>query len=263
MPYQAILLEREGPLAIVTLNRPEKRNAIDRTMFDEVEAAFGELAADEGCRVVILTGAGGAFSSGADLASGAEDVASRTAPGFHERMREVGRMIEAVASFPKPVIAAVSGVAAGGGCNLALVCDIVLASEDARFAELFVRRGLTVDMGGIWALPRRVGLHRAKELAFTGDFVDAKEAADMGLVNRVVPAAALLDEAKDLARRIAANAPVAIRLAKEGLNRSSTMTLAEALEYESQAQAICFASEDVQEGVAAFFQKREPEFRGR
>lgn len=260
MQYETLIREQDGPVALVTMNRPQKRNALDRKMLSELQSAFTDLAADAFVRAIVLTGAGGAFCAGADLSSVLEDIASAAA--FHLRMRELNRLMESIASCPKPVIAAVDGVAVGGGCNLALVCDIVLASETARFAELFVRRGLTVDMGGTWALPRRIGLHRAKELAFLGDTLDAAEAERIGLVNRVVPTAELAETAKSLATRIAANAPLAIRLTKEGLNRSATMNLSDSLEYEAQAQSICFGSEDCREGILAFLEKRSPVFRG-
>ncbi len=262
MGYETIISETNGPVTTVTLNRPERRNAVNRTMVRELLDEFGRLAADEGCRVVVLTGAGGAFSSGADLTP-TDGSLPANAAAFHKRMQETNRMIAAVATLPKPVIASVPGVAAGGGCNLALVCDIVLASEAARFSEIFVRRGMTVDMGGLWALTRRVGLHRAKELAFTGDLVGAREAYEMGLINRVVPGDRLAEEAATLASKIAANAPVGVRLAKQALNRAANLTLEDALELEAQAQSICFGSADIQEGILAFAQKREPQFEGR
>ncbi|HVE91908.1 MAG TPA: enoyl-CoA hydratase/isomerase family protein [Actinomycetota bacterium] len=262
MAYETLLLDRDGYVATVTMNRPERRNAVTPQMFAELESVFRELSADDSCRVVILTGAGGAFCSGLDLSAlGGGGVP--TPASFRDRMRDVNACIRAIADFPKPTIAAVEGIAAGGGCNLALICDIVVASDDARFAELFVRRGLTVDMGGTWALTRRVGLHRAKELAFTGDTVSAQEAERIGLVNRVVPKAAVLKESAELASRIAANAPVAVRMAKHGLNRASESGLEESLDLEAHAQAICSSTQDVVEGVTAFLEKREPKFQGR
>ncbi|HVL82245.1 MAG TPA: enoyl-CoA hydratase-related protein [Actinomycetota bacterium] len=261
MTYQTILVDHDGAVATVTLNRPDRRNAFNRAMVAELQDAFTALGRDRSVRAVVLTGAGGAFCSGADLAPGDEAMPSGAAP-FHARMQETGRLISSLADLPMPTIAAVPGVAAGGGCNMALACDIVLAADTARFSQIFVKRGLTVDMGGLWSLPRRVGLHRAKELAFTGDFIDAAEADRIGLINRVVPAADLAEAAADLARRIAANAPLAVRMAKDGLNRSSQMSMRDALEAEARAQAICYASADVREGIVAFLEKREPVFEG-
>lgn len=239
------------------MNRPERRNAFNRVMVTELRDVFQSLAADRECRAVVLTGAGGAFCSGADLSPDSSALPSSGA-GFLERMHDTHSLVSTIAEHPDPVIAAVEGVAAGGGCNLALVCDIVLASKSARFFEIFVKRGLTVDMGGSWALVNRIGLHRAKEMAFTGDEVSAQEAERIGLINRVCDD--VQAEAAALASRIAANAPLGVRLSKDNLNRASNMTLRDSLEAEARAQALCFGSKDVQEGVAAFLEKREPRF---
>ncbi len=262
MGYETIRVERDGGVATVTMERPDKRNAINTTMWAELLEAFTALGRDDEVRVVVLTGAGGAFSSGADLTPEGDDL-PQGAPAFHARMLRIGETIAAVASCPKPVVAAVEGPAVGAACNMALSCDLIVAARGARFSEIFVRRGMTLDGGGTWILPRLVGLHRAKELAFTGDLVDAEEAERLGLVNRLVDEGEALAAARELAGRVARNAPIGLRLAKEGLNRSAQMTLADALSYEAQAQAICLSSEDLQEGVLAFVQKREPEFKGR
>jgi 2-(1,2-epoxy-1,2-dihydrophenyl)acetyl-CoA isomerase len=164
--------------------------------------------------------------------------------------------------MPKPVVAAVSGVAVGAGCNLALACDLTVAADNARFSEIFVRRGLAADMGGSWILPRLIGLHRAKEIAFTGDMLSASEAMEMGLINRVVPHALVMEEAKSLAGRIARNAPLALRMTKEGLNRSGGLSIEEAVKQEVVAQTICGSSQDAREGIMAFLEKREPRFTG-
>jgi len=261
MAYETLLIDRDGHVVVVTMNRPQRRNAITPEMFRELESVFRELQSDDGCRAVVLTGAGGAFCSGLDLT--ALGGGAPTPASFVDRMREVNACIRSIAAFPKPTVAAVEGIAAGGGCNLALICDIVIASDDARFAELFVKRGLTVDMGGTWALTSRVGLHRAKELALTGDTVSAAEAERIGLINRVVAKDVVLKEAVALAARISANAPVAVRMAKHGLNKAAASGLEESLDLEAHAQAICSSTQDVIEGVTAFLEKREPNFQGR
>ncbi len=178
-------------------------------------------------------------------------------------MQEVGAAALALHRLSKPTIAAVDGVAVGAGLNLALGCDVVIATTRARLSELFVRRGLVVDFGGTWLLPRRVGLQRAKEMALTGRVVEAAEAEEMGLVWRVVDPEALTAEVNDLARRLAEGAPLAQALIKAAMNRSYEMSFAEALSDEAQAQSICLGSEDAAEGIAAFLEKRDPDFKGR
>ncbi len=217
------------------------------------------MRADRDVRSVVLTGAGDGFCSGADLSSISADLELGT---VLESMRELGEICRTLAELPKPTIAAVNGVAAGGGCSLALACDLVVASDRARFALLFGRRGLSIDMSGSWTLPRLVGMHRAKELALLGDIIDAAEAERIGLVNRVVPAAELDATVADLATRIERVAPIATSLTKELLNRSLSRTLAEALDAESVAQTINTATNDAREAFAAFLEKRDPNFTG-
>src|SRR5688572_3194657 len=175
--------EADG-VVTVTLNRPERKNAINGKMWENLLATFRSAAVDDAVRVVVLTGAGGAFCSGADLSPGGRG------DDKHQlgRMRDVADVCLALHHLPKPTIAKVGGVAAGAGCNMALGCDLVVASDEARFSEIFARRGLSIDFGGSWLLPRLVGLHKAKELALFADIISAKEAEEVGLVNRVVPA---------------------------------------------------------------------------
>jgi 2-(1,2-epoxy-1,2-dihydrophenyl)acetyl-CoA isomerase len=244
------------------MKREEKLNALNDVMIRELGWSLAELGQDRECRVVILTGAGGNFCSGADL-SGRSD--RQAGPDLDERMarlRNTFGLVEAVIELPKPIVAAVAGVAVGAGCNLALACDITVAAEGARFSEIFVRRGLAADMGGTWILPRLIGLHRAKEIAFTGDVLSATEAQDMGLINRLVPPERLMTEAKALAGRIARNAPLALRMTKEGLNRSGGMSITDAIDREVVAQTICGSSQDAREGISAFLEKREARFVG-
>jgi 2-(1,2-epoxy-1,2-dihydrophenyl)acetyl-CoA isomerase len=242
----------------LTLDRPEKKNAMNGLMFEELLAAFREVDASAMDRVLVITGAGDAFSSGADLGDRGRDTRHPLA-----RLHHVADIVLALHRIPRPVIAKVNGVAAGAGMNLALGCDLIVASEQARFAELFVRRGLSVDFGGSWLLPRLIGMHRAKELAFFGDIISAKEAADLGLVNRVVPAAQLDAFVADWADRLAAGPPLALAMTKRLLTDAFAHSMDEALEAEGLAQSVNIGTEDTAEAIRAFLEKREPTFKGR
>jgi enoyl-CoA hydratase/carnithine racemase len=259
---ETLRVARDDGVVTLTLDRPQKKNAIDGRMWHELLEVFEEVTERRDDRVLVITGAGDGFCSGADLtdASGADAVTG--VGGSIEQMRLVGRCALRLHELPKPTIAAVNGVAAGAGCNLALGCDLVIASAAARFSEIFSRRGLVVDFGGSWILPRLIGLHRAKELVFLADTLDAGQAAELGLVNRVVPADRLAAEVDLLARRLAAMPPVQLSVSKRLLNQSGSVTMAEALESEAVAQSLMFRSADTAEALLAFAQKREPRFRG-
>jgi len=259
MGYETILVDRADGVATVTLNRPEARNAIDVRMREELAGAFDELEADETARAIILTGAGGHFSAGGDVKT---MVKRHTAAEGRARVESLNRFVLRLFNFPKPTIAMVDGFAVGAGCNIALGCDIVLASDRARFGEVFAKIGLVPDGGGTWLLPRLVGLAKAKELVFTADIIDAAEALRIGLVNRVVPAPELEATTRALAARIAAGPPGTLALAKSLLNRGTTTELAAALELEAFAQGQAITSEDHAEGVRAFLEKRPPNFQG-
>jgi 2-(1,2-epoxy-1,2-dihydrophenyl)acetyl-CoA isomerase len=259
--YQTLFHERAGAVATITLNRPEARNALDLVMRRELIAALDELEADEAARVVILTGAGGHFCSGGDVKSMRERRS--TAAEGHARVALLNTMVERLVDFPRPTIAMVDGYAVGAGSNLALCCDLIVASDRARFGELFWKIGLVPDGGGTWLLPRLVGLARAKELIFTADIIDAHEAGRIGLVNRVVPAAELETTTRALAEKIAAGPPTVLKLAKHMVNRAATSDLSAALDLEAFSQGIALASDDHQEGLRAFFEKRPPTFGGR
>jgi enoyl-CoA hydratase/carnithine racemase len=252
-----LLVERSGAVVTVTLDRPEKKNAIDLVMWRELLATAQELGHDDDVRCVVLTGAGGAFCSGADL-SGATDDRHQLA-----RMREVNRVVAAWHDLPQPTIAKVTGVAAGAGMGLALGCDLVVASPDARFSQIFAKRGLSVDGGSSWLLPRLIGLHRAKELALFGDIISAEEAGELGLVNRLVPAAEIAAFVATWAERLAAGPPIALAMTKRMLNRSFESTFEQALDAEGVAQTVNFGTGDTVEAITAFLEKREPRFRGR
>ncbi len=256
---ETLILERDDRnIVTVTLNRPEKKNAINGPMWTELFETFTELGHDDSVRAMILTGAGGEFCSGADL--GAEDDGVQHQLG---RMDYFAHMALALHHMPFPTIAKIDGVAAGAGLNLGLGCDLIVASDRARFSEIFHRRGLAIDLGGSWLLPRLIGLHRAKELAFFADVISAEEADRIGIVNRVVAHAELDDFVHDWAGRLAQAPPLALQLTKRMLTNAFSMSLDEALQYEGMAQSVTIASDDVREAFAAFFKKTSPTFKGR
>jgi 2-(1,2-epoxy-1,2-dihydrophenyl)acetyl-CoA isomerase len=259
--YQTLLVERTDAIATITLNRPEARNALDMTMRREMLGVLDEIEGDERTRVVVLTGGGGHFCSGGDVKSMRERAQS--AAEGRARVEALNRMVLRLVDFPRPTIAMVDGYAVGAGTNLALCCDLIVASERARFGELFCKIGLAVDGGGTWLLPRLVGMARAKELILTGEIIDAAEAHRIGMINRVVPAAELETVTRALAATIAAGPPLALRLDKHMLNRAASADLAAALDVEAYSQGLAIASEDHRAGVAAFFDKKPPRFAGR
>ena len=243
----------DGGIVTVTLNRPEKKNAINDLMWGELLAALREIAGSDD-RVVIVTGA--------DLSGGGVDGGARS-PHQLAMMRRVGDVALTLHRLPQPVIAKVGGVAAGAGANMAFGCDLIVASDEARFTEIFARRGLTIDFGGSWLLPRLIGLHKAKELAFFADIISAKEAEAFGLVNRVVPAGELDAFVDDWAQKLATGPPIALAQTKRLLNNSMAVTMEEALDDEGAAQTVNFGTADTAEAMAAFLGKRDPRFTGR
>jgi 2-(1,2-epoxy-1,2-dihydrophenyl)acetyl-CoA isomerase len=259
--YETLGWSVEGHVATIRLDRPEKLNAMSQVMFDEIGAAFRRAADDADVRCVVVTGAGDAFCSGADLTDPANMVASPFE--LKDRMRRIHDVARAFTTCPKPTIARVVGVAAGAGCNLALACDLIVATRDARFAELFVKRGLVVDFGGSWALTRALPLHRAKELALLGETISADEANALGLLNRLCERDEIDAVVKDMAQRLAALPPRTVALIKDNLNRATERSIEQNLDAESTAQALAFASEDTKEAVLAWVEKREPRFTGR
>ncbi|HVL32795.1 MAG TPA: enoyl-CoA hydratase [Actinomycetota bacterium] len=266
-----LLITNEGGVRTLTLNRPERKNSISADLREEMLAQIDDARADEEVRCLVITGAGDAFCSGVDLTrSGVTKEATageRRAPdlrAIRESMKSgMQRVITSLWELDKPVIASVNGVAAGGGAQLALVCDLVVAAESARFIEIFVKRGLAVDSGGGWLLPRLVGLHKAKEMVFFGESVSARDALGMGLINRVVPDAELPAATAEWASKLATGATRAIGVSKGLLNRALTQDLASALDDEATAQAYVSQTDDFREGVRAFAEKRAAEFKGR
>lgn len=264
MPYQCLLYDVQERVATLTLNRPERLNALGGTLREDLYEAVQQAAADPGVGALIITGAGRGFCSGGDVKSMSEREGAAAPPPTSERWAPIrDRVVLALRDCPKPIIAAVNGAAAGAGMNLALACDMRIASTAAKFSQAFVRRGLAPDWGGTWFLPRIVGMAKACELIFTGDTVDAAEALRLGIVNAVVAPEALMATASELARRIAAGPAIAIQLAKRALYHAEDVNLRSGLEFETFAQGICRETEDAKEGVRAFVEKRAPVFRGR
>jgi enoyl-CoA hydratase len=257
--YETILLERRGGVALITINRPEKRNALNIQTRAEGAAILDELRTDDSVRVVVFTGAGEkAFVAGADIA----EFAGRTAISQREVMLDRG-LFNSVDSFPKPVIAMVNGYCLGGGCELALACDIRIASDKASFGQPEINLGIIPGGGGTQRLTRLVGEGKAMELILSGEIIDAQTALSIGLVNHVVPADQLEAKTMEIANRIAEKSPIALRLAKEAIKLASRSNLDEGLRREVDLFALCFSSEDKDEGVKAFLEKRKAEFKGK
>lgn len=265
MAYSTIILDKAEGIATLTLNRPEKLNALNDAMAAELVDAFTQVEQDNDVRVLVITGAGRAFWAGADIKD-----------SFLKRIEERKRGEESYAlvgwlhktclqlrNMPKPVIASINGYAVGIGVTLPLQCDIRIASEEAMFSVPFVRLGLIPEFGSTYSLTRLIGIAKACELVFTGKFIGAKEAKEIGLVNEVVPAAKLKAATYELAKTIAQGAPLALQIAKEGLYQGIDADIQGQLRYESLAYGILLRSEDHEEGVRAFLEKRQPTFKGK
>ena len=259
-----VRFELRNHVAELTISRPESRNALNWQAYRQLEAAFRSAQADPEVRCVLLTGADPAFCSGDDVK---EIMAGGASESTAARLRQVRPRATpaaiAVLECDRPVVAAVNGPAVGWGMDLTLFCDIRIASERAKFGELFVKRGLVSDIGGLQRLPQIVGPSKAAELLFTGDVIDAKEAERIGLVSQVVPHDMLLQAARSLTAKIAANPPLALRYLKEGLRRARLSDPHELGGWVSQTLGILFQTEDHREGVRSFLEKRAPEFKGR
>ncbi|HJP40561.1 MAG TPA: enoyl-CoA hydratase-related protein [Dehalococcoidia bacterium] len=251
-------------VATLTLNRPDVMNALNRELYAELEQGVRNCHSDPEVRCLIITGAGRAFCSGDDvkqiMLGEQRDASTRRLSEVRPRPTPAGA---AILECDKPVIAAVNGAAVGWGMDLALLTDIRIASEKAKFGELFIKRGLVADLGGLWRLPLLVGSSKAAELLFTGDIIDAAEAERIGLVSKVVPAEELLGSANEMAARIAQNPPIAMRYMKEGLRRARNASMDEMGAYIGSSLAYLFTTEDHKEGATAFVERREPVFRGR
>jgi len=265
--YKALLYTLENDVAWITLNRPEQRNAVNADLRDELVAVFTDARTNPSVRALVLTGSGKGFCTGADLSGrgAGPGGSSPSSPGAGRELMKSSsqRLMRAVWDLEKPVVAAVNGVAAGLGSHLAFASDFVIAAAEARFIEIFVRRGIAVDAAGAFLLPRLIGLQKAKELVFFGDDLSADEAHRVGLVTRVVPADQLIATARQWAERLAAGPTFAIGLSKRLLNRSLESSFETALEEEALAQMLVTQSEDTREGMQAFMERRPPQFKGR
>lgn len=257
MAYEHILVSSDDGVGLIALNRPRVLNALNQALMEELAGAMEAMDRDDAVRCLVLTGHDRAFAAGADVREFAEATTADMVRGyrFHQwqRIRMVG----------KPVVAAVSGFALGGGCELAMSCDIIIASETARFGQPEIRLGLMPGAGGTQRLTRAIGKSRAMELILTGGYLSAHEAYDRGLVSRVVPVELYLDEAKRLAKEIARQPPIAVRMAKEAVLQAFETTLGSGLEFERRCFHLLFGTEDKREGVRAFLEKRPARFTGR
>jgi enoyl-CoA hydratase len=255
--YETLTVTKEEQIATVRLNRPERRNALNATLTRELSDALGEIAGDGETRVIILTGGDEVFSVGADIkemtSGGRRGLALRRRAGVFDMIEQLDRV----------VIAAIAGYAVGGGLELALVCDLRVAATNAKLGLPEIKLGVVPAAGGTQRLPRLIGAARAKELMLTGEFIGAEQAKEMGLINRVVEPAALMDESLSLARAVAEMPPLAARAVKSCVNAGMEMSLEAALEYEARVGSILTASEDRAEGMRAFVEKRKPVFKGR
>jgi len=263
------LVERSDGLVTVTFNRPHKKNALNAGNWADLDKVLREVARNSGDRALLLTGADGNCSAGAEIGGsggiGADKVSGLTGQApqaiIHE-MRVVGEIVRQLHRLPKPTLAVVDGVAVGVSLGLVLACDLVIASDRARFSEIFIRRGLALDGGNSWTLPRAVGLRRAKQMAFFGDMVSASDALAWGLINEVVPAEELSKTGLEWGRRLATAPTTAISVIKRQLDDSALLTMEQALEAEAQGQHITYTTSDVREGIASFLERRDPRFTG-
>jgi enoyl-CoA hydratase/carnithine racemase len=259
-----VRVERDGHVATVTLDRPKSKNACTGDMWVALGAAFGELSYS-GVRAIMITGAGGDFCAGADLGGG--DSSGGGAPArmatMTDAMRVLGDVVLAIHNCPVPVVAKVDGVCVGAGLGVALAADLTWCSDRARFSAIFAKRGLSLDFGTSWLLRQRIGLHKAKELAFTAKMLSGPEAFALGLVNAVVPAAELDDAVRVVVDAIAAGPPIALASTKRELDNASTVSLAQALEIEALAQGVNAQTDDLREALLAYMERRPPTFTGR
>lgn len=259
MSYENLLLEKDGPVATITLDRPENLNALSMRLREELLSAFKEVRDDSGVRVLIITGRGRAFCSGADLRELQSLASGQVPPGI---MDLATQRVLGLVEMGKPTIAAINGVAAGGGFSLAMACDIRLMAQGARLISTFTKRGIVPDGGLTYTLTQIVGAARACELIFSAEGVDAGQSERLGLVNWVVPDGELMDACKALAQKISQNAPLALAAAKEAIYLALRGDLKASLDFEARNQMRIFQTQDFQEGIRSFLEKREPVYRG-
>ncbi|MFQ5570448.1 MAG: enoyl-CoA hydratase/isomerase family protein [Rhodothermales bacterium] len=259
--FETVLYEQTGAVATITMNRPERRNALNRALERDLTDALRRARDDAGVRALVLTGAGPSFCSGADLSSFPEDYT-----GEHVRrhiLENYWPIVRLLATMEKPTLAAINGVAAGAGCSVALACDLNVMAEDAFLLQAFSNIGLVPDAGSSWFLARQVGYHRAYEIAVEGERIPAGRCLELGLTNKVVPSDQLVTETRAWAAHLSKRPTLALGLTKRAIRAAIISSLATTVELEAKLQARCFESEDHAEGVMAFLQKREPAFKGR
>ena len=260
MSYRYLLYSKEDGIGIVTINRPEVLNALNIDVFVELYELFQEIEDDRDVRVVILTGSGEkAFIAGVDV----NEMKDKNSVEVERFINIARKTCDRIYTLNKPVIAAVNGFALGGGCEIVLCCDLILASKNARFGQPEINLGIVPGGGGMQRLVRLLGMHRAKELVYTGDIIDADTALAMGIVNKVVPLEILMPEARTLAQKLLSKSSVALSYAKKAINSGAGMSLAAAMDSDECFFARCFATEDQKEGMKAFIEKRKPVFRNR
>jgi len=263
MELKAALYQKEGAVAVITLNRPDALNALDSQMQEDLASIIEELWNDDGVRSVLLQGSGRSFSAGGDIKTMLTSLKELPYLKRRDYLSQAHVWVKRFATLEKPVVVAVKGYAVGAGMSLALMGDIIVAAESAQFSPSFARMGLLPDLAALYYLPRLTGLNKAKELCFTGAYLTAAEAQELGLVNRVVPDDRLEAESRELAEKLAQGPTKALGLTKMVLNRSLESTLEEILLLEAQLQPAAAGSEDFEEGIAAFLEKRSPSFKGR
>lgn len=261
--YENIIVSKENGIITITLNRPKFYNAISPELLHEVDEAVSAAAKDDEAKVIVITGTGKAFCSGGDIELDVSKISEMTTFEWRKYDMDFCETIKRIYWIEKPVIAAVNGIAGGGGLDIALACDIRIASEEAKFANFYIRMGLIPIMGGNYFLPRLIGLGRAKLMAFTGDFIDAKQAERIGLVDITVPAGEFSSTVKTLAQKLANGPTKAIGMTKIAMNKSMHMDLDMSMDYSSSAQVLLFSTEDHKEGLNAFFEKRKTQFKGK
>ncbi len=261
--YETILTEKDRGITTITLNRPDKFNAQSPQLMKDIYSALMEAAEDETTKVIIITGAGRAFCAGGDVELDVSHIPKLSAFEWREYIAKFYRVPQKIYHMEKPVIAAINGVAAGGGCDLAMACDIRIASEKAKFGMAYIGMGIISDLGGIYFLPRLVGMGKAKLLSFTGDIIDAKYAEQIGLVDQVVPENELKPVVDELARKLANGPSLAIGMYKHTMHKSANMDLDTSLKFVNHLQYLLLNTEDFKEGFKAFLEKRKPVFKGK
>jgi len=260
LDYKFLLYSQEAGIGIVTINRPKTLNALNADVWDELYRLFQEIEDDPEVRVVIITGSGDkAFVAGADIAA----MKPRDTVQIRSFAAKNRRASDRIYTVSKPVIAAVNGFALGGGLELAMCCDLIIAADNAKFGQLEINLGITPGGGGTQRLPRLIGMTRAKELIYTGEMIDADTAFSWGLVNKVVPADNLMAEAKELAQKLLSKSSITLARAKKAITTGVNMDLASGLDLEEQCFSLCFGTEDQKEGMGAFLEKRKPQFKGK